>query len=306
MLIKMISDLIINMVMLPVRIPFEKSEEIDRGSGFGAAFDDYWNNWQRTPAQVTADDGIIIDCEYVINPDDNGKRKKVAIVCHGQTVTRAGAIKYAKIFYDRGYNLVLFDHRYFGKSGGDYCTLGWKESEDIKKIIALAKEKFGEDCFIGIHGESMGAGSSLRLLDTETPAYVIADCPFADTGLLLDDLAKKKALFLAKAGEENARKRGLEMCGYDFRAVRPIDSVEKSPVPICFMHGKNDRLINVKHSRMMFEKSKNPLSEIHVFDKTDHAQSIYNYKDEYERIVNEFIDKIEKEQLLGGENELQH
>lgn len=294
MLIDKISDLIFQMVMLPDKIPFEKTEEIDRRRGFDAAFDDYHNKWTKTATQVTAIDGIIIDCEYIVNPGDLGKRKKVAVVCHGQTVTRAGAIKYAKIFYDRGYNIVLFDQRYFGKSGGDYCTLGWMEAEDIKKVIKLARLVFGEDCFLGLHGESMGAGSALRLLDTERPDFVVADCPFADTGLLIDDLARKRALFLAKPAEEHMRKRGLKLCGYDFRAVQPINSVAKSNVPICFMHGAEDKLINLKHSRMMYEKSKNPLSEIHIFSKTDHALSIVNHKEMYDKYMNDFIGKIEK------------
>ena len=293
MITEKIASLIVNMVMLPNKIPFEESERIDRDRGFGEAFDAYHSEWQRNPAQVVADDGVIIDCEYIINPADTGNRKRVAVVCHGQTVTRAGAIKYAKVFYDRGYNLVLFDHRYFGKSGGKYCTLGWMESEDVKKVIALARKVFGADCFLGVLGESMGAGSSLRLLDTEKPDFVIADCPFADTGLLLDDLARKRAWFLAKRGVEEARRRGIKMCGYDFRAVRPIDSVEETTVPICFMHGRNDKLINPKHSIMMYERSQNPLSEIHLFDKTDHAQSINNHKAEYIKLMNAFIDKIE-------------
>ena len=291
----MIAEMIINMIMLPERIPFEKTEALDTADGFGEAFKDYHEKWERHSFKVPSDD-ITVSGEYIINPDAkelNG-RKKVAVVCHGQTVTRAGAIKYAKMFYDFGFNVVIFDERYFGETTGDYCTLGWKEPEDIKAVIRYAREVFGENCFLGVHGESMGAGSSLKALDTEKPDFVIADCPFSDVGLLIHDLSWQKAWILAPLAMKRARKIGIKRNGLDYTLVKPIESVSKADVPVCFFHGKTDNLINCKHSVMMYEALKNPLKEIHLMENTDHARSVFNYPKEYVEIMKSFIEKIEK------------
>lgn len=284
---------IANLIMLPPRSPFEETEAEDSRDGFSQAFKDYHELWDRHPFKVKSDD-VIINGEYVINPANTGERKKVAVICHGQRVSRAGGVKYAKMFYDLGYNLVLFDERYFGDSTAKYSTLGWREPDDIKQVIKYAREVFGEDCFLGMHGESLGAGSSLRALDTEKPDFVVADCPFADTGLLIDELADKLLGFLGpwtvKRAEKICAKR---YPGYSFRNVRPKDSIKGTAVPICFMHGAEDGLINPRHSQMMFDTCKNPLSEIHFFEKTDHARSVFNEPVKYEQLLTAFVKKVE-------------
>ena len=291
----MLGKMIADMIMLPEKIPFEKTERLDSDGGFSEAFRAYHGDWKGEEFTLEGAEGVKIACEVIKNPADSGERKKVMLVCHGQTVTRAGAVKYAKLFYDFGYSIVIFDERYFGKSEGEYCTLGLLEPEDIKHIIGYIRREFGENCFLGLHGESMGAASALRLLDTETPDFVIADCPFADLKLLIHDLAWEKALLLAPLGQYFARRIGLKRCGYDYTSVKPIDSVRQSNVPICFMHGNRDRLINCKHSEMMKAVSNNPLSELHFFEESDHARSIFDYPADYERICRAFILKIESE-----------
>lgn len=294
----MIAKRIVDMIMSCEHIPFETIEERDSKEGFSEAFSDYHNKWERHDFEIDGKD-ITINGEYIINDSIKGTRKKVAILCHGQTVTRAGIIKYAKVFYDLGYNLVIFDERSFGKTGGKYCTLGYKEHEDIYAVVKYTRKIFGEDCFLGMLGESMGAGSALLSLKYHTPDYVIADCPFADTGLLIADLARNNAGFLGTL----SLKRAEKLCdrrypGYSFNKVKPIEAVSETETPICFMHGAEDKLIDCKHSRMMFEKCKNSRSEIHYYDKTDHARSIYNHTEEYIDIMTAFIKKIEAELFI--------
>ncbi len=289
----MIGHYIANTIMLSRRMTFEESKTGDMGAGFVQCFEDYKRLWERHDFEIESDDAVIRG-EYIVNNASSGPRKKVCIICHGLTAVRAADIKYGKLFYDKGYNLVIFDERYFGESTGPYCTLGLKESNDIKKIIEFTKSLFGEDIFLGLHGESMGASTALFLLDSETPDFVVADCPFSDAGLLIDDLALSRAGILGPLASKNARRIGIKRYDYDFRSVRPIDSVKNSNVPICFMHGDSDTLIDCKHSEEMFKLCKNPLSELHLFEHSNHARSIYDHPDDYKRIMLEFVEKIEK------------
>ncbi len=289
----MLAEYLIDLVMKPKNTPFDITEDMDRKEGFVGAFHDYHQVWERTPFEVPSDD-IVIKGEYIVNPMDEGTRKKVCILCHGQTVSRAGAVKYAKLFYDLGYNIVLFDQRYFGLTGGEYCTLGYKEAEDVKRVIAFTKTIFGEDCFFGLHGESEGAACSIKVLDTEKPDFVVADCPFADLGRLINEQAFKRALWIGKKAALKAVEIGVERCGFDYREVRPIDSLNDCNVPILFMHGKRDRLINWKHSKDMYLMCKNELSRIYIFPSTDHARSIFNYAISYKELLTEFVNTVEK------------
>jgi len=294
----MIAKMIADMLMDCERIPFEETERRDSAEGFSEAFRDYHEKWERHSFSVDSDD-IVISGEYVINPNCPEGETKVVVLCHGQTVTRAGIIKYGKLFYDMGYHLVLFDERSFGETTGRYCTVGFKEHEDIYRVVEYTRTVFGKDCFLGMLGESMGAGSSLWSLKFHTPDFIIADCPFADTGILIDDQAKQVAGFLGTLAVPFAEKKCLKRYpGYSFRYVKPIEAVKGTKVPICFMHGAEDKLINCKHSKMMYELCDNPLSEIHLYENTDHARSIYNFPGLYGERVEAFVKKIEKQRNI--------
>ena len=39
------------------------------------------------------------------------------IFCHGVTVNKMNSVKYARLFLNRGYNVVIYDHRRHGKTG---------------------------------------------------------------------------------------------------------------------------------------------------------------------------------------------
>lgn len=294
-----IANRIANMLMDCERIPFEVTEKGDSEQGFSESFKDYHEKWERHSFEVPSGD-IVINGEYVINPNCPENIKKVIVLCHGQTVTRAGIIKYGKIFYDMGYHLVLFDERSFGKTTGRYCTVGYKEHEDIFHVVEYARSIFGEDCFLGLLGESMGAGSSLWSLEFHTPDFIVADCPFADTGILIRDQARQVAGFLGTLAIPGAERICLKRYpGYSFNYVKPIEAVKGTKVPICFMHGSADMLIDCKHSRMMYDLCDNPLSEIHLFDNTDHARSIYNYPQLYKELLEAFVKKIEKSKNIN-------
>ena len=288
----MIGHYISNTIMLSWRMTREDAEKQDRGNGFSKGFEDYDKVWDRHPFEIESDDAVIRG-EYIVNPANAAGRKKVVIIALGLSAIRFADLKYGRMFYDAGYNLVIFDERYFGESTGKYCTLGYKETADVKRIIEYTRSVFGDDCFLGLHGESMGAATVLNLLDTKKPDFVVADCPFADAELLIKELSWSKAKILGPFAQLTARAFGKARYDYDYRVVKPIKSVEKSEVPICFMHGKSDKLINCKHSEMMYKRCKNPLSELHLFDGADHAQSVVSAPKTYEKIMLDFVRKIE-------------
>lgn len=292
----MIAKKIADVFTMPKKCSFAQIETEDSERGFEAGFKAYREEWERHDFSIERE-GITIYGEYIVNPKSGDGRKKVAVIAHGLTANRFSDLKYGMIFYKLGYNLVIFDERCHGKSDGIYCTLGQKESLDIKEICKFAKSIFGEDCFLALHGESMGAAAVLNLLEIEKPDLVVADCPFADLDLLIGDLAKSQLGFLAKPVLRGVKKICNKREGFDYTTVKPVRAVENSDVPILFFHGKSDSLINCKHSELLFSKSKNPLSRLYIVDGADHAFSIVTDKDSYEKRVIEFVTAVEAEKL---------
>ena len=91
----------------------------------GMTYDDYDSVWRKQPFEVQGTQGALRG-EIIFN-DAPTQRTKVAVLCHGHTWNRINSLKYARIFYAAGYNVVIYDHAYFGLSDGDHTTLGYFE-----------------------------------------------------------------------------------------------------------------------------------------------------------------------------------
>lgn len=294
----LIAEKCLQMVVNPVRYDVDYVKALETTNGFSDCIEAFETKWQRTPFVLHCA-GADISGEYMMNPADSGTPRKVAIICHGHTVNRYSDLKYADIFYRAGFSTVIFDERYFGESTGDFCTLGQNEARDVAAIIAYVRQIFGQDCVIGLHGESMGAATALLTLKYETPDFVIADCPFADSKLLFAQWLKCNLHIPIGLIWPILRRRAKRKYDYDVESVCPIAAVQGKNVPICLMHGKSDNLIPYTHSEMLHKACVNPNSELHLFENADHARSIVMARTEYERLVLAFLHNCG---LYGTEN----
>ncbi len=254
-------------------------------------FSEYDNVWRKESFILTGVQGKISG-EIVYNTPTTPA--KVAVVCHGHTWNRINSLKYAKVFYNKGYSLVLYDHAYFGLSQGTHTTLGDKEKFDLSTVLDFVRQKFGKDAVVCLHGESMGAATVLLELSVRNDvSFVVADCGFSDTMKYYRELSPQLTHLPAFPIVDMANAMSKRRYGYDFSKVKPIDAVRQSNVPICFIHGGEDKFISPHHSQWMYNASKNPLSELHIVDGAGHACSYNVDNSGYCNIVSRFIDKVE-------------
>lgn len=260
-------------------------------------FEQFDNVWNKQPFEVTTFDGLKLHCLNIVNPNAtqiNG-RKKVVIVCHGHISNLMQSVKYADIFYQMGYNVVLYDNRFFGMSQGDYCTLGQNETKDLATVIDATKQLYGQNCFIALHGESMAGATVLNVLaDRQSDIQlVVADCPFADTWQLFKENAHEKAHMPSFPMVNFASFLAKRKYDYDFRSVSPIKVLPNVDVPICFIHGTADKLIYPHHSVDLYQKCKNPLCQLHLFEGAVHARSHMKDSARYVSTVKQFVQTVE-------------
>jgi len=106
------------------------------------------------------------------------------IVSHGLGANRSDVLDIAAFLYYGGYNVLLFDFRGHGLSGGRSVSLGYLEQEDLKSAIGYLKTRNRGELRLGLFGLSMGGAVSL-IVGSEDPAIrtVVADSIYTD----LDD-----------------------------------------------------------------------------------------------------------------------
>lgn len=250
---------------------------------------EYFINLKKEEIFIDSDFGYKLHAIYF----PNGESKKTVVICHGYTSSLFGSIKYMKIYYKRGFNVLIYDHRYHGKSGGENCTFGYYEKYDLKKVIDFIEKRAGEGFIIGTHGESMGASVVLlhAAIDSRIK-FVIADCPYESVKEQFKHRLKVEyklrafpILNMASIFTKIKTKAFLE-------DIAPLSIIDKVQIPVFFIHGDSDNYIPYSHSIKLYNK-KNGVKMLYIAKGAEHAKSYSVDKGEYENKVNEFLEKIE-------------
>ncbi|MDD3831480.1 MAG: alpha/beta hydrolase [Clostridia bacterium] len=247
-------------------------------------------------------DGVAIKGEFIYN---DVPTKRWVILSHGYTSCRLELIRYVYLYYNLGYNCMIYDQRYFGHSQGEFCTLGYFECKDLLNLINYLYQRQGQDITVGLHGESMGAACVLSALEyTDRVQFAVADCAFSDTNRLYKQLLRKILHVPVGLISMFCQIITKSICGYTFDKVSPIRAVAKSNVPILFFHGTQDRLIDCSHSVQMFDICNNPISRIVLVPEADHACSLHVDPYGYNKALTMFLDSVveqENECLVKAE-----
>ncbi|CRK84018.1 alpha/beta hydrolase [Neobacillus massiliamazoniensis] len=214
------------------------------------------------------------------------------IIAHGVTETKFNSIKYMNLFLERGFNALIYDHRRHGESGGKTTSYGYYEKFDLKSVVDWLKEEKGPDLELGIHGESMGAATMLLyagMLEDGADFY-IADCPFSDFQEQLAYLLKKDfklpPKLLIPIADLILRLRD----NYSLQYVSPISVIKNIKKPILFIHSKDDDFIPPAMTQALFKQKKGP-KMLFLATHGRHAESINENRADYERIIDEFLQK---------------
>ena len=227
------------------------------------------------------------------DPSDSASASggRFVICSHGYTDNRYGTLKYAKIYLDLGYNVIAYDLRGHGENERTFCTYSIREAKDLSCLIEDAYARFGQDITLGLHGESLGAATSVAVLKyTQKPAFVVADCGFADIMNVLKGGLKNMNPALVPMVWPASLAAKIKY-GYSFTDMRPIDSLKDNHVPVLFIHGEDDTFIDPSNSRRMAGASAG-YTEFFLIPGAVHAKSVLTRPEMYTEYVTDFLQKV--------------
>ena len=242
--------------------------------------------WEKEEVQLVSPFGYQLSGTYFPLP---GARKSVVIL-HGFAYTRIGSVKYIPIFRRLGFNVLIYDLRYHGLSGGANISFGFYEKHDLKAAVDWAFERLGPGGLVGVMGESLGASTCVQYaaLDTRA-AFVIADCGYAD---LRDQLVTRLKLdyhlpvfpLLPLAGWLCRR-----IAGFSFEDVRPEKDAASIEAPLLVIHGAQDDYIFPEHAQRLYAARQKRLQRLYLAPNAGHAEAYWNNPEEYDRVVGDFL-----------------
>ncbi|MGE0268963.1 MAG: alpha/beta hydrolase [Candidatus Omnitrophota bacterium] len=222
--------------------------------------------------------------------------KRVIILAHGFYNSKKAVLfkEMAEMLSDE-YDVIVFDFRGHGKSKGLF-TWTVKEYQDLQAILDYAHTKYEK---IGVIGFSLGAASSIIAASrTDRIDSLIAVSPPSDFNKIDYQVWRMGVMenVVYNVFQEGRIGKGVKPGWPWLRKIKPIDVIDQIGIPVLFVHGKKDWLIQPWHSQRLFEKAKGTKS-IELLEEGTHAEYIFRRnKEETVSIFKEWF----RRSLNGG------
>ncbi len=239
---------------------------------------------------VTSTDGYnLVANEFLTDVDSH----RWVLILHGYTGWKEEMYPFAYWYHKEGYHVIVPDLRCQGESDGDFIGMGWTDHYDCMLWLdyILSQDKEAQ---IVIHGQSMGAVTALMMTGEESlPEHVVAvvsDCAYTDAYAMFGDKIKEwfslPAFPLVDSACVVLKLRG----GYDLKEASAINAVARSNVPILFIHGEDDAMIDVQMSRDLYETA-GCRKELLIVEGAGHAQAQDKEPETYYGLIGEFLEE---------------
>jgi uncharacterized protein len=176
---------------------------------------------------------------------EHNPRRGLLVYLHGLGDNRSSGISIAQHFNALGFDVLAYDSRAHGDSGGDACTYGFYEKADLSRAV----DKLGGGPIVAF-GVSLGAGIALQAA-AEDPriALVVAVAPISD----LKTAATERAPFFAsRANIDEAFRIAERQAAFRADDVNPAAAATRIHAPVMVIHGANDQETPPAHSERVY------------------------------------------------------
>ncbi len=180
-----------------------------------------------------------------------GPARATIVYLHGTADNRTSASGVVQRFGPRGFAVVAYDSRAHGESGGEMCTYGFHEKQDLRDVLDTI-----DHSPIILFGTSLGAAVALQEAAGDSrAAAIVAVETFSD----LRTVASERAPFFFTAGTirksfQLAEERGR----FQVDAVSPREAAAHITAPVLIIHGDADVETPPAHSQRVFAALKGP------------------------------------------------
>jgi pimeloyl-ACP methyl ester carboxylesterase len=189
--------------------------------------------------------------------DPGGKRFKIAswwipareasdrtvMLIHGYADAKVGAIAWAPMLVELGFNVLAIDLRAHGESEGRFSTGGVREADDVAQILDTLHARTPRQT-IHLMGVSLGAAVCAKVASgRDDIATLVLECPYDDFRNAIDRHARHLAAPLPGLSRVIARVSEWT-AGVNFDDAMPERWLPRVKCPVLMIHGKLDPFVD--------------------------------------------------------------
>ena len=241
---------------------------------------------------IKSKDNLKLHGRYINNNSD-----KIVLFVHGYRSRGLNDFAWPmRKLYEKGYNIFYVDQRCHGESEGKYVTFGIKERIDVLYWVNYINEAYKPKDIV-IYGMSMGcATTSMSLpLMPENVRCAILDCGFSSVYKLMVKQTKEMIKVDAHLPVLIMNLYCILFAGFTMFKSSPKKALSKVDIPCFFIHGTEDSVIPLEHTKENYEACGSKVKEIAYIEGAEHGMSYYEDYPNLENKVMNFIDSaIEK------------
>ena len=186
---------------------------------------------------------------------------KTIILMHGWGMNRADILKNTYFLRDLGFNLLYFDFRALGESGGKTSSIGYLELKDVTAAVRFLQETRPQFCEkIGLYGLSMGGMVAIcEAARNPEIACVVAEASYYSFRRVVSRWAwvhHRVPYFPLIPIILHYIHRYL---GVNPERYSPKYNIPRiSPRPVFIIHGRYDNLVPAAQAKLLFKKAGEP------------------------------------------------
>ncbi len=213
------------------------------------------------------------------------------IICHRYGESPEMMEKYAKHFYDLGFNIVLPYLRGHGESPYKNISMGWGDSSDIVAWVKNINEN-DKNAKIVLFGVSMGANAVTIAAAEDLPEnvrLVISDSCYTSLEDLTKEYVKNETPFSALLTTEFMSAFAKNKIGVSLKDADIIKKVGEIELPIMFINGENDTVVPPLVSKRLYENCDAEGVEEVIISEGTHGRNLEADEESYWAHIDGFI-----------------
>ena len=239
--------------------------------------------------------GHTIPADYItVNGDKNAD---TVIIVHGLGGSRWTNYPIADMFLENGYNVISYDQRSSGENTAQYTTCGYLESDDLADCVEYLKNNINDNNKIVVLGISYGGATVGIYLGTDKANqnvdFAILDCPMSNMKYMLSTEMERMDIgipidFMMSMGNVITKMK----LGFSYEDANVCNHIDKTKVPILVINSKIDEITPYSMGKDIYDAVTHSNKEIFTVKDSEHVDIFFDYPDEYERNIFEFIGQL--------------